>query len=429
MASACDSAMELPSLFSAWYCGKCARYGVKTEIKLEDVMCHNCQYTIPSEVIAVDRIDEALVDPSPLNQTTPNGGSFRPMYGTLDHPGSSNWGAGNPSGVSRKDDRNHSAKQAPPASAGVGKSFSRSQFGTMTGGGTFEPLIPGLSKRSWIEDGSIEDCAAEALTSLGETHNSKANRSDATQDERRAGSATQISSVQFKSMIELHGLTSVERKCPNKHCRGGTWSADNTNEARCKKCSHFFPTKQVSAHRDSKVCECWVCGKIYFKENGLIEHVKTKHAGRKPFSCRLDPSQKICDRKFTTKHNREKHEANECKTIENPVRQFKCPHPECAKHPGYKRVAELKNHTTTKHEGNPKHVMCFVKSCTSCFANLSNRNKHAKRAHPLEWAQKQKESERKRKPSGWNTSRAKRRALPKKTGARGKSDGPETMIL
>ena len=118
------------------------------------------------------------------------------MYGTLDHPGSSNWGAGNPSGVSWKDDRNHSAKQAPPASAGVGKSFSRSQFGTMPGGGTFEPLIPSLSKRSWIEE--EEDCAAEALTSLGETHNSKANRSDATQDERRAGSATQISSVQFR---------------------------------------------------------------------------------------------------------------------------------------------------------------------------------------------------------------------------------------
>ncbi|XP_066156635.1 uncharacterized protein [Euwallacea fornicatus] len=170
-----------------------------------------------------------------------------------------------------------------------------------------------------------------------------------------------------------------------------------TKVSKCQICDETFDMQhKFNAHLKIHPLECRICGKLFYRKQGLKLHT-ARHLGIKPFKCEL------CDRAFLVKQKLEEH--RNCHTGNSPIKCSMCPET-------FRRHSNLVQHRNKHHfmiKRKIKDLICFCgevfhskkklawhkeihdakpKSCTQCsekFIHMASLTRHMRRAHNAEY--------------------------------------------
>ncbi|KAF7277815.1 hypothetical protein GWI33_009232 [Rhynchophorus ferrugineus] len=166
---------------------------------------------------------------------------------------------------------------------------------------------------------------------------------------------------------------------------------------KCQICNEVFDAEhKFTEHLKIHPLECHICGKLFFRRQGLKLHI-ARHEGIKPHKCDL------CDKAFLVKQKLEEH--RNCHTGNAPIKCSLCPET-------FKRHSNLVQHRNRHHffvKKKVKDYVCFCgevfhskkkfawhsekhdtkpKSCTQCsekFVHMAGLTRHMRRAHNAEY--------------------------------------------
>lgn len=166
---------------------------------------------------------------------------------------------------------------------------------------------------------------------------------------------------------------------------------------KCRICHEDFDMEhKFNEHLKIHPLECHICGKLFFRRQGLKLHI-ARHEGVKPYKCDL------CDKAFLVKQKLEEH--RNCHTGNAPIQCPMCPE-------RFKRHSNLVQHRNKHHffiKKKLKDYVCFCgevfhskkkfawhnekhdpkpKSCTQCsekFIHTAGLTRHMRRAHNAEY--------------------------------------------
>lgn len=162
---------------------------------------------------------------------------------------------------------------------------------------------------------------------------------------------------------------------------------------KCNVCNMIFQSEpQYTSHLQIHPLECKLCGKFFYRKQGLELHLK-RHLGIKPFKC------DICAKSFLTKQKREEH--RNVHTGAAPIKCNLCDET-------FRRYSNLIQHRNRHHLHIKRKLKDFVchcgeifhsvkklawhkeihdskpKACTYCsekFLHMSSLTRHVRRAH------------------------------------------------